>query len=416
MLKKVARNPTASARLRTKMCCAAVCVVVSGVAWASGAQTIPRSVAELGADSAPRVLESIEVPPADRLFVMDSNFHHLTDSRVNVFNKRTGKFVGFVPTSFNGQMTVSRDGTKIYDVTTYFSRVPRGDRTDVVEIYNIDNLTFEKEIQIPAKRATALNYDGIVRMTGDGNFLLVQNANPGVSITVVDLKQQKFVNEITATAGCWGIIPLPDTPRSFATICGEGSLLSLTLGDDGKVSGQKRSAPMFPVKDDPVFISPGVTNDGLTFVSFNGNVYSAQLNRKDMSFTFAAPWSLLQTPKDKAERWVPGGYNLMDVDARSNRLYVFMHPQGQEGSHKNPARELWVYDLTTKQRVARVPGLDALSMSILHGAKPELATIDGGNVHIYDISAPTPRLVRTIEKAAEAALQVMGGAPGTTNR
>ncbi len=416
MLKQRARIGSGLPRLRTKWLCATVMAVVPAFAWASGAQTIPQSVAELGADSAPRVLESIEVPPADRLFVMDSNFHHLTDSRVNLFDKRSGKFLGFVPTSFNGQMIVSRDGTKIYDVTTYFSRVPRGDRTDVVEIYNVDNLTFEKEIQIPAKRATALNYDGIVRMTGDGNFLLVQNANPGVSITVVDLKQQKFVNEITATAGCWGIIPLLDTPRSFATICGEGALLSLTLGDDGKVSEQKRSAPMFPVKDDPVFISPGVTHDGLTFVSFNGNVYSAQLNRKDMSFTFASPWSLLQTASDKSERWVPGGYNLMDVDANSNRLYVFMHPQGQEGSHKNPARELWVYDLVTKRRVARIPGLDALSMSIIHGAQPELATIDGGNVHIYDISAPTPKLVRTIEKAAEAALQVMGGAPGTTNR
>ncbi|HJY07758.1 MAG TPA: amine dehydrogenase large subunit, partial [Bryobacteraceae bacterium] len=267
------------------------------------------------------MLQSIEVEPANRLFVMDSNFHHLTDSRVNVFDKRNGKFLGFVPTSFNGQMTVSKDGTKIYDVTTYFSRVPRGERTDVVEIYNIDNLTFEKEIEIPAKRASALNYDGIVRMTGDGQFLLVQNANPGISITVVDLEQQKFVGEITATAGCWGIIPLPDTPRSFATICGEGSLLSLTLGDDGKVSEQKRSAPMFSVKDDPVFISPGVTRDGLIFISFHGNVYTAALNRKDMSSTFAPAWSLLQSEKDKSEGWVPGGYNLLNVDARSNRLY-----------------------------------------------------------------------------------------------
>ena len=416
MLKKAAKIVPGLPRLRTKWLCAAACVIVPVFAWASGAQAIPQSAAELGADSAPRVLESIEVAPADRLFVMDSNFHHLTDSRVNVFNKRSGKFVGFVPTSFNGQMIVSRDGTKIYDVTTYYSRVPRGDRTDVVEIYNIDNLTFEKEIAIPPKRATSLNYDGILRMTGDGRFLLMQNANPGISITVVDLEQQQFVNEITATAGCWGIIPLPDTPRSFAVICGEGSLLTLTLGDDGKVTEQKRSAPMFSVKDDPIFISPGVTKNGLTFVSFYGNVYTAELNRKDMSFTFAAPWSLLQTPKDKAEGWVPGGYNLMDVDADSNRLYVFMHPKGQEGSHKNPAKELWVYDLTTKRRVARIPGLDALSMSILYGAKPELATIDGGNVHIYDISAPTPKLVRTIENAANASLQIMGGVPGRTNR
>ena len=416
MLRKATETAFGVERLRMTLLCTALLVVVPAFSWASGPQTISQSVTELSADSAPRVLQSIEVPAANRLFVMDSNFLHMTDSRVNVFDKRNGKFLGFVPTSFNGQMTVSKDGTKIYDVTSYFSRVPRGERTDVVEIYNIDNLTFEKEIEIPPKRASSLNYDGILRMTGDGRFLLVQNANPGISITVVDLEKQKFVNEITATAGCWGIIPLPNTPRSFATICGEGALLSVTLSDDGKVTEQKRSTPMFSVKDDPIFISPGVTDDGLTFVSFYGNVYTANLNRKDMSFTFAPPWSLLQTEKDKSEGWVPGGYNLLDVDPRSKRLYVFMHPKGYEGSHKDPAKELWVYDLNTKKRVARIPGLDALSMSVIEGPQPELVTIDGRNVHIYDISAPTPRLVRTIKNVADAALQVMGGVPGRTNR
>ncbi len=416
MWKKMAITPFGAGYLRVTLLCAALLVAAPTLVWASASEAVSQSVAEHSGASAPRVLASIEVAPADRLFVMDSNFHHLTDSRVNVFDKRNGKFLGFVPTSFNGQMIVSRDGAKIYDVTTYFSRVPRGERTDVVEIYNVDNLTFEKEIEIPTKRASSLNYDGILRMTGDGQFLLVQNANPGISITVVDLEKQKFVDEITATAGCWGIIPLPDTPRSFAAICAEGSLLSLTLDDTGKVTTQTRSAPMFSVKDDPIFISPGVTKDALTFVSFNGNVYTAKLNRKDMSFTFAPTWSLLQTEKDKSDGWVPGGYNLLDVDPSSNRLYVFMHPEGQEGSHKNPGKELWVYDLNTHKRVARIPGLDALSMSIIHGAKPELVTIDGGNVHIYDISAPTPKLLRTIENAAEASLQVMGGVPGRTNR
>lgn len=396
--------------------CAASVVVALVLAWPAGAWAAGQSAAAPTADAVPHVLASIGVPPADRLFVMDSDFHHLTDSRVNVFDRRNGRFLGFVPTSFNGHMTVSKDGTRIYDVTSYFSRVPRGERTDVVEIYTVDDLTFRKEIPIPPKRASALNYDGLLRMTGDGRFLLVQNANPGISITVVDLEQQRFVDEITATAGCWGIIPLPGTPRSFATICGEGSLLSLTLGDDGKVRAQKRSAPMFPVKDDPVFISPGVTRDGLTFVSFRGNVYTAKFDRQDLSFTYAPTWSLLQTAQDKAEGWVPGGYNLLDVDPQSNRLYVLMHPHGHEGSHKNPAKELWVYDLATKRRVARVPGLDALSLSIIPGPRPELVTIDGGTARIYDISAPMPKLVRTIDDAAEAALQVMGGVPGRTNR
>lgn len=353
---------------------------------------------------------TVKTAPADRIYVMDAVFFHLTDSRLNQFDRSTGKFLGMIPTSFNGHAQLSKDGKQVYVATTYFERVTRGERTDVVEVWDNDKLSFMREIKIPPKRAGALNYDGMFRQTGDGRFVLVQNATPAASVSVIDMKNSTFVDEITSTAGCWSIIPLPGTPRSFSTICGDGALLSITLGDDGKVASQKRSEPMFPVKDDPIFITPGRLFDGLVFVSFYGNVYTARL-QKDGAMKFAPVWSLLDE-SDRAKRWVPGGYNLLAVEPRSERLYIFMHPDGVEGSHKNPAAEIWVYDLKTRKRVARVPGKDALSMSVVQGKKPQLLTIDGANVNIYDISNPEPKLVRTITGAAESALQVMGYAGG----
>lgn len=344
--------------------------------------------------------------PADasqRVYVMDSVFQHLTESRLNIFDGATGKFLGMVPTSYNGHMQISKDGKNIYTMTTYHERVTRGKRTDVVEIWDASALTFKKEIIIPSKRAQALNYRGIFRQTTDGKFIVLQNATPATSITVVDLVNEKFAGEITATAGCWSVIPLLNKPRSFMTICGDGALLSIDLDETGQVASQSRSKPMFSVQDDPVFIAPGMIGDKVYFVSFYGNVYTANVGGDDISFE--PVWSLLNE-EDKAQGWVPGGYNVIDIDRTNKRLYVFMHPDGKEGSHKNPAAEIWVYDLETKKRVAREPGRDGLSMSVAQGPEPRLLTLDGGNVNIYDISAEQPNYLRTIEGAGEAALQV----------
>lgn len=345
--------------------------------------------------------------PADasqRVYVMDSVFQHLTDSRLNIFDGADGKFLGMIPTAFNGHAQLSKDGRDIYIATTYFERVTRGKRTDVIEVWDGSTLAFKKEIIVPPKRAGALNYDGLFRKTSDGRFVLLQNASPAASVSIVDMQKNEFVQEITASAGCWSVIPLPNKPRSFASICGDGALLTMNLGEDGKLASQHRSKVMFSVPDDPIFITPGILPDSLRFISFYGNVYTVDLRGPEM--TFEPVWSLLDDA-DRKGGWVPGGYNLMAVEPHSKRMYVLMHPEGKEGSHKNPAAEIWVYDLQTKKRLARVPGLDVLSMTVAQGKTPRLLTLDGGNVNIYDIRAAEPKLLRTIKGAGEAALQVM---------
>src|SRR5699024_3742327 len=185
----------------------------------------------------------------------------------------------------------------------------------------------------------------------------------------------------------------------------------MTLDENGELADQQRSDRMFPVKDDPIFISPGQLPGQLLFVSFHGNVYTANIDADGVS-SFEPVWSLLND-EDRADDWRPGGYNLLDVDPESGRLYIFMHPDGKEGSHKNPGAEIWVYDLESQERIARVPGRDALSMEIdTAGAFPRLLTIDGGNVNVYDISAAEPDYLRTIEGATEAGLQVLAGPAG----
>jgi methylamine dehydrogenase heavy chain len=40
------------------------------------------------------------------------------------------------------------------------------------------------------------------------------------------------------------------------------------------------------------------------------------------------------------------------VQTKLHRYYVAMH-KGEDGSHKDPGTEVWVYDLQTKKRIAR---------------------------------------------------------------
>lgn len=338
----------------------------------------------------------------DRIYVMDFVFSHMTESRVHVFDGKTGKFLGMIPTSLMGHMQLSNDGKKIYTMTTYHERVTRGKRTDVVEIWDAQGLTFEKEIILPNNRVQGLNYRNLFSQSTDGKFIILQNATPAISVAVVDVEKGEHVEEITAVAGCWSVNPLPNRPHSFMTVCGDGSLLTIDLDDNGKVASQHRSERMFSVKDDPVFILPAMVDNKAHYVSFYGTIYTADFNGDQVSFE--PTWSLLNE-EDRAAGWTPGGYNLIAAHEGNQRLYVLMHPNGEEGTHKSAAEEMWVYDLTQKKRVARVPGLEMISLAVDESAQRLLGT-DGSNVYIFDISGAEPTLIRTIENAAESALQV----------
>lgn len=337
----------------------------------------------------------------DRIYVMDAVFGHLTESRVHVFDGETGKFLGMIPTSFNGHMQVSNDGKKIYTMTTYHERVTRGKRTDTVEIWDALGLNFEKEIILPNNRIQGLNYRGMFRQSADGKLIIFQNATPATSVGIVDIEKGEHVAELTSTAGCWSVNPLPNKPRSFTTICGDGTLLTIDLDENGQIAKQHRSEKMFSTQDDPIFITPGFVGSDAYFVSFYGNIYPASFEGEEVSLK--PSWSIL-SDADRAEGWTPGGYNLLATHEGNKRMYVLMHPNGEEGTHKNPAAEIWVFDLESKERIARVPGLDLLSISVDEPGN-RLIGIDGGNVSIFDISAAEPKLIKTIENAGETSLQ-----------
>lgn len=315
-----------------------------------------------------------------RIYIPDIAIMHIADGKLHVVDGETGAYQGVIGTGFTGQTKVSHDGKQIFIATGYHSRGQRGERTDIVEVWNADTLRFEYEIPISDKRAMALNYKWLLTLSSDSRWLIVQNATPATSVQVIDLPQKKMVSEITMP-GCWAIYPVPSQPNRFGALCGDGTVQMVTLGEDGSAAARTISEPLFDPDADALFIQGEPTGDTYHFVSFTGNVVSVDMSGETAKA--AGKWSLVSSAERK-KGWRPGGYQPLALHVDSGRMYVAMHPGGGEGSHKSPAKEVWVYDVASKKRVAKVHG---------HGATA-IATSTDGKL-LYAIDAEKASLVIT---------------------
>ncbi len=123
-----------------------------------------------------------------RIYIADIALNHIADGKLHVVDAQNGNYLGVIGTGFTGQFILSNDKREIIIATGYYSRGQRGERVDVVEVWDADTLSFKYEIAISEKRASALNYEGLLRLSADGRWLFVQNATPATSVTVVDMQ------------------------------------------------------------------------------------------------------------------------------------------------------------------------------------------------------------------------------------
>lgn len=345
-------------------------------------------------------VERLSPPDGNRLYVTDPTFGHMVDGRMYVIDGGSGRFHGMIGTGFGALGTLSRDGRSIYLATTYYPRLSRGQRADVVEIHDTQSLELKAEIDIPAKRAQSISYRGLLTTSADGRFLYVQNATPATSVTVVDLAARKFVAEIQ-TPGCWSIQPWSQGHR-FSTICGDGTLLTVTLDEAGQARSRERSARFFDPDSDPIYIHPEIDGDVRHFVSYNGNVYSLTLAGDAPAF--APAWSLLDA-RDRKQVWKPGGLQISALHRASGTLFVNMHDKGYDGSHKNPSKQIWAYDLKAQKRIARIPSNHAVSIAVSQGAEPLLygLNLEKATIAVRRV-APGYAKVRDIPGVGETAM------------
>lgn len=285
--------------------------------------------------------------------------------RSGIVDLDSGAFLGMFSTGYLAKGGVFPPGRDEFFVAeTYYSRGSRGERTDVLTVYDTDLLAPVAEVELPPKRALNVVADGNATALDDGRFVVVHNMTPATSVSVVDTRARRFVTEIPIP-GC--ALVYASGPRSFFSLCADGSLLAVTLDESGERQELRRSEPFFDPEGDPLGEKGVRVGDTWIFASFEG--YAAPVDVTGGVPRPGARWSLLDDA-DRAASWRVGGSQHLAAHAGLGRLYSLVH-QGGVDSHKEPGTELWVYDLAERRRVQRIalehPGFELLGEPVGFG-------------------------------------------------
>ena len=316
-----------------------------------------------------RVLELPAQPSPHWVYVHDVNFDSMIDGRSYLVDGDSGQMLGMISTGYGGAgLVIGPENRELYSIETYYSRGSRGDRTDVVSIYDPSTLTPVAEIEIPPKRAMTMPMVANWQLTDDGRFLLVYNLTPASSVTVVNVADRSVVGEVESP-GCALTYPGPD--RRFVMLCGDGRLLEIELDASGAVERRQRTERFFDPDAD--LLTEKAVRRGNTwyFISFKGDVYPLDMTDGLM---FGEEWSLVDGAA-RTDGWLPGGLQLAALHQGRGHLYVLMH-QGGPGSHKDPGSEVWVVDVATRELVKRLPlQQPATSLQVSQDDTPLMYTV-----------------------------------------
>jgi methylamine dehydrogenase heavy chain len=331
-------------------------------------------VVALKPDNGHRLYIADKTPPA-----------HAVDSKIRIIDGDDFSILGQVTNGSFGSFSISSDRKTLFDATSFFSRGDHGTRTEVLEYYDTATLNPRSETILLSKRAMSNQYSVFVVESAESKYLMLQNATPASSVSIVDLGTKNLLSEIP-TAGCFGIYASPKMPGRFSTLCGDGAALTVDFDSAGKETGRKRSATLFDPEKDALFISGAKMNDKTIFMSFLGNVHIIDFSG-DVA-TQDTPWTFLGA-KEKAAHWRPGGYSNIAYSPSNGQLYLGMHPDGQEGSHKTPAAEIWKVDVAKHVVTGRVKSDGANYLQVSKEAHPLLFTVNvtadiQGSISRYD--------------------------------
>lgn len=348
----------------------------------------------VAAELQPEPLVRQDLPAGARthwVWVNDVVFYHMVDGKAFLIDGDSGNMLGMLSTGLNfDNVLIPRDGSAIVSPETYFSRGARGTRTDVVTLYDPRTLDPIQEIVIPPKRVGSIPMRATTALTDDDRFLLIYNFTPAQTVSVVDLGARSFAGEVE-TPGC--ALVYPTGPRSFFSLCGDGTALAVRLDDAGTAIASERTPRLFDPERDPVTEKAVRDGDTWLFASFAGDIVPVATG--DAGPRAGARWSLT-TAREREEQWKPGGMQHLALHAGSRRLYSLMH-QGGPDTHKDPGSEIWVYDLASRERMQRIALTGPLtSIAVTADDQPLLFGLFIGAPELRVFDARTGAALRTV--------------------
>ncbi len=353
--------------------------------------------ADVAIETPGRVESLPAAPGAHWIWVSDMVWTAMTDGRATLIDAGSGQVLGMLSTGYSfNTLTLPRSPGIIYAAETYYSRYTRGERTDVVTAYDGQTLAPLFEVKIPPKRMSTTPKLSTTALTDDDRFLLVYNFTPAQSFSLVDVQARKFVGEVPA-GGCALVYPVGE--RSFLSLCPTGAVRLVRLDDNGALRNARVSDAFFDPQNDPLLEKGVRQEDGVwLFPSYESDIYRVAVGQGD-AIDGRRAWSLLDDA-DKQASWRIGGIQPLAIGVAANRLYALMH-QGGPDTHHQPGEEVWMFDLTTRKRLARfVLKHPATSIQVSQDDRPLLYAVrpDATELIVYD--AQTGQHLRTVREVS----------------
>lgn len=340
-------------------------------------------------------------PEPHRAYIVDVEFESMITGRVVVVDPEQKRMLGMVSTGFTAPSTLSRDGKTLYTADLFYSRGTYGVRTDVLTAWDTSKLSPAWEVVIPSKRSMSLTQRDSLGASADDRFVYIYNFTPSTSITVVDAQSKSVVGEL-AIPGC--ILSYPVGERRIASLCGNGNIQLITLDDSGKEVSRGQTKFFDPDAEKLVERAVKI-GEAYYFTTTTGTVRAIDFSGKEPKILPA--WELVQEEADKKAGWAPGGWQLMAVAPKLNRLYVLMHDAHEPMKWEDPTPFIWVYDLKTKKRIGTLDAPNPVwNLRATTDDKPLLlGTNINGGLEIFDLASG--KHTGTMDKITKTPTQVL---------
>lgn len=307
---------------------------------------------------APETLTVAErVLPGPNLIVVASSWDGA--GAITLFSADDLAYKGNYPTGLTAQFAYDATRRAAYVASVFPERITYGPVHAWLQAIDLETLKTVRETEVPPRMAQMPPSGTVLAIGGvSGEWAFVQNATPATSVSVVDLASGALLSEIP-NPGCWGAYPAPGAAK-FSSLCGDGTVLTVKLTPAGQFESQASSAPLFDPVYDPLFTHAQRVDGDLVFVSFGGRF----LRVSDAGDVAVATddWTFVEGVDGK---WAPGGFQLTSYSASAGVMFVLMHRDPYDGSHKNDADQVWAVDLKAHKVMRRfnVQPIDYLSVS-----------------------------------------------------
>ncbi|MEO9779449.1 MAG: amine dehydrogenase large subunit [Sedimentitalea sp.] len=315
------------------------------------------------------------ISEGEHVYVMDMGISG--PSSIMVLNADDLSLEGNIGAGNFSQMLMSPDKSSIYTSSVFMTRYTYGDVEAVIGEWDSQALTGKREIIVSNKLAQTLSQKGALNLSADGDYLVVQNATPATSVSIVSLTENKEVVEIP-TPGCWTAYPALDS-SAFSTLCGDGTVVKYTYSADGGFGDPARSDKIFDPDANPVFGNAVRVGGNLVYVSYAGALLVVD-DSGDVP-------TLTNTIEFAEEGWAPSGYNLMGYHEPSQTLFITMHSNPFDGSHKLPAEEIWAINMESGTVTGRSEAHGEGNITVSGGEVPTVFGVDHlGGMHRYEVT------------------------------